>query len=299
MSYRNFEALIARSQNIAPKTLVVAAAHDAHTLEAVQAATKTLPLRSLLVGDRDRILRIAGEIGFSIDESQIIDSGSDDDCARQAVSRVRDGEGDFLMKGILQTATLLKAVLDKESGIRGESLMSHVSVLESPAYHKLFVLTDVGMNTHPNLEQKATIAKNAIAFWHSLGVEQPKVAFLAAVETVSDKMPETIDAQALARMAAEGALGACVAEGPISLDLAISPETAATKGYASAISGETDIFVVPEITAGNVLTKGLVFLGGAKMAGCVVGAKAPIVLTSRGATAEEKLFSILICANAV
>lgn len=298
MPCKSFDSLLARVRGAAPKTLVVAAAHDPHAMQAVFAAIRQLPLPFILVGNREKIDTIAAEMGWQIAPEQIVDAADDTDSAQKAVALVRQKQGDVLMKGALQTATLLKAVLDRENGIRGQAVMSHIAVLEVPAYHKLVAITDAGMNTHPDLTQKAAIAQNAVAFWRSLGCGVPKVAALAAVETVSDKMLETQDAAALAEEYRQSGREDYILEGPISFDLAASRESARIKGYQSQISGDVDIFLAPEITAANVLCKALQYWGGAKMAGCVLGARAPIVLTSRGASAEEKLLSILLCASA-
>lgn len=276
----------------------MAAAHDPHTLEAVFTAEKSIPMQYVLVGDRKRILELAQRLGNSLAEDQIIDAGEGDDCARKAVALVREGGAQVLMKGLLETGTLLKAVLDKETGIRESGTMSHLAVLETPHYHKLVAVTDGGMIPHPTLEQKADIVRNAVSFYQKLGFSRPKIAALAAAEAVSEKMPESKDAAMLQAMCERGELGDCLLEGPLSFDLAVSKESAAIKGHASKISGDADVLLAPGIAAGNILCKGLLYWGGAKMAGCVLGAKAPVILVSRGATAEEKRLSITLCLSA-
>jgi len=291
--YRNFEELKSIKKDIR-STLVVAAAHDMHTLEAVFAAAVELKTHYLLVGNREKIITISDELGVSPDPETIIDGGDDADCARIAVDLIGAGRGDALMKGILETGTLLKAVLKKEAGVRGSGTLSHMALLESPGYHKLVGITDGGMIPGPTLEQKIDIVKNAVVYFKNLGYEKPKVAALCASETVSPKIQETVEAAALQEMCSRGELGDCILEGPISFDLAVSKESASIKGFHSEISGETDILHVPNITVGNVLVKGLIYWAGAKMAGTILGAKVPIVLASRGASAEEKLLSIMI-----
>jgi len=276
------------------KTLVVAAAHDSHTLEAVYAAAKEFKIQYILVGDRERIMSISSELDDSPALGTIVDGGDDADCARRAVALIREGGGDALMKGILDTGTLLKAVLDKESGIRDSGVLSHVAILETPGYHKLISITDGGMIPNPTLEQKADIVRNAAAFFRCIGYERPMIAALCASESVSPKMQETVDAAELQAMCCRGELGCCLLEGPLSFDIAVSRESAAIKGFSSEVSGNTDILLVPNITVGNVLSKGLIYFAGAKMAGCIFGAKAPIVLASRGAGTDEKLFSIMM-----
>ncbi len=298
MPMKNFDALLESVSSLPEKTVAVAAAHDAHTLEALQLAKAKAPMRFALIGDPGEIKRIADSIAFPVKDSDIIASNDDAESAKKAVGLVREGGAQALMKGRLQTAALLKAVLDKETGIRTGGVMSHVAFMESPAYHKLFVVSDAAMLTHPDLAQKEQIARNAIEFLHAMGCERPKAAALCAVETVSPRMPETEDAKKLAEMAKAGAFGECILEGPISMDISLSAEIAKIKGFESQIAGDADIFLMPEIAAGNIMSKALLLLGGAKMAGCVLGAKAPIILVSRGATAEEKYLSIVLALSA-
>ena len=276
------------------KTLVVAAAHDCHTLEAVYTAAEKFRMRYLLVGNREKILTMSSDLGVSPDSETIIDSGDGMDCACTAVALIREGRGDALMKGILDTGTILKAVLDKDAGIRDSGTLSHLAILETPGYHKLIGITDGGMIPNPTLEQKADITRNAVEFYQCIGYDHPKIAAICASETVSPRMQDTVDAAELAAMCLRGELGNCTLEGPLSFDIAINRESAAIKGISSQISGETDVLLVPGITVGNVLSKGLVYCAGASMAGCIVGAKTPIVLTSRGATTDEKLWSIML-----
>ena len=290
-SFSELQKQMAQSES---KTLVVAAAHDYHTLEAVFQTEKMLPMKYILVGNKERILQISKELSHPIDEKNIVEAETNEATAKEAVRLIKSGAGDVLMKGILETGTLLKAVLDKETGIRGSGTMSHCAVLEIPAYNKLVGVTDGGMIPYPSLEQKADIIKNAVTFFHHLGVACPNVAVLAAAESVSEKIPETGEALSLKEQFAKEDFG-CVVEGPISFDLAVSKESAEIKGYKSMISGETDIMLVPNMVTGNVFCKSLLYWANAKMAGCVLGATAPIVLVSRGATAEEKFLSIMLC----
>lgn len=297
--YQDFLSLRNKFTASEQKTIVVAAAHDEHTLEAVFLAEKTIPMQSILVGDRKRIIDIAKRLGINgFDEELIINADDNDDCARKAVALVRDGSAQVLMKGIMETSTLLKAVLNKQTGIRESATMSHLALLETPGYHKLVAITDGGMIPHPTLEQKVDIVRNAVNFYVKMGFPRPKIAALAAAETVSEKIPESMDAAALKAMCDRGELGDCLLEGPVSFDIAVSSEAAEIKGYAGKISGDADILLVPAIATGNILAKGLLYWGGAKMAGCILGAKVPIILVSRGASAEEKLLSIMLCLSA-
>ena len=209
---------------------------------------------------------------------------------------VRQGRGSLLIKGRLSTGALLGAVVDRADGIRGEGLLSHVAILEVPAYHKLLYITDGGLVVAPGLEEKRAILRNALSLCRFLGYERPKAAALCAAETVSPRMPETGDAAALREEGERGDFGPCLVEGPISLDLATSAEAARLKGYCSPVAGDADILLVPSIAAGNLLGKALYGLAGGKMAGVVLGASVPIALNSRGASWEEKYNSILICA---
>ena len=293
--YRNFQELRDSIMLLEPKTIVVAAAHDKNTLEAVYSAAKAFPMRYALVGKRDSIMDISAELGTIPDENSIIDAFDNEDCAKKAVSIIREKRGDVLMKGQIETGALLKAALDKNSGIRSSSTLSHVAVLEVPSYHKLIAVTDGGMLTNPSLEQKADIVRNVTTMFGKLGIENPRIAALCASEAINEKIPETVDASKLQTMCSNGELGQCILEGPLSFDLAISAKSAEKKGFKSEITGDVDVFLVPNITVGNVVCKALIYWGNTKMAGCVIGAKVPIVLVSRVATAEEKLLSILIC----
>jgi phosphate butyryltransferase len=296
--FSDFSQLQNSLSSESPRTLVVAAAHDKHTLEAVFDAVKAMPMKYILVGDKIKIETISKQLGVTLAPSEIIEARDDEACARLSIECIRQGKGNALMKGLIETGTLLKAALDKEQGIRGTGTMSHLAILEVPAYHKLIGVTDGGMLPHPTLAQKADIARNAIEFFHRLGSLKPNVAVLAASETQSDKMPETKDAIMLTQMCIDGELGACNLEGPLSFDIAVSKESAKIKKHPSGISEDVDILLMPSVATGNIFCKGLLYWGGAKMAGCVLGAKVPIVLVSRGASAEEKLFSIMLCLKA-
>jgi len=277
-----------------PKTLIVAAAHDMDTLKAVYSASKKFRMRYILVGDREKIISFTSQLGYTPDNTTIIDCKEDAECAEKAVALIRQGTGGALMKGIIETGILLKAVLNKENGIRGTGTLSHLAILEPPEYHKLIGITDGGMIPNPTPDQKRDIVINAVKYYRSIGYEDPKIAALCASETINPKIQETVDAAELQDMCRKGDLGICTLEGPLSFDIAISKESAQKKGVTSEISGDTDIFLVPNITVGNVLAKGIIYWAKAKMAGCILGAQVPIVLTSRGASDEEKLYSIMM-----
>ncbi len=296
MVISGFQELKGRLHNLPPKAAVVAAAHDEHTLQAVFAARRDGLIHPILVGHREEILSIARSLEEELDPSQVVDAGDDPSCAARSVELIRSGAGAMLIKGMLQTGTLLKAVVNRESGIRSGEVMSHVAILDVPGYHKLLYVTDGGLVVAPDLEQKRHILKNALDFCRFLGYDCPKAAALCAVETVNPAMPETADGAALKQEAERGDFGPCLVEGPIALDLATDREAARVKGYRSPVAGDADILLAPSIAAGNLLGKSLYGLAGGEMAGVVLGAKAPITVNSRGATAEEKYWSILICA---
>ena len=296
MVISSFSALKSRLQHLSPREAVVAAAHDGHAGQAGSAGRRDGLIRPILVGRRNEIRSIARSLGEELSPEQIVDAQDDLECAARSVALIREGKGDILIKGMLQTGTLLKAVVHRETGIRASQVMSHVAILDVPRYHKLLFITDGGMVVAPNLEQKGHILKNAVDFCRFLGYERPKAAALCAVETVNPAMPETGDALSLKEAGERGEFGPCIVEGPISLDLATDREAALVKGYHSPVAGDADILLVPAIAVGNVLGKALYGLAGGQMAGVVLGAAVPITINSRGATPEEKYYSILLCA---
>lgn len=279
------------------KTVVVAAAHDAHTLEAVLAAKKEGILDYYLVGKKDEIIRIGRTLGYEIEEKKISNCDCDEAAANFCVQMVKNGKADFIQKGLMQTATLLKAVVNKEQGIGNGKLISHIALLDIPGYHKIVGVTDGGMILYPDLDKKRGIVENSVRMFHCFGYQKPLIAALCPVESVNPKMQETIDAQQLKEIALKGEFGSCYVEGPISFDLAVSRESAKIKGYESIVTGETDIFLVPNISVGNIMVKSLLEFAGAKMAGCVIGARCPIALNSRSASFEEKYYSLMACAH--
>lgn len=250
------------------------------------------------MGRRDDILRIGGELGHSISDGDIIPAETDEEAAKLAVSLVREGKADFLQKGLMQTSTILKAVVNKETGIGLGRPMSHTALLEIPGYHKLLGVADGGMIPAPDLEAKRAILHNAVELFRRLGYDRPMVSAVCAAETVSPKIIETVDAAALKEAAQAGDFGPCYVEGPISLDLALDKSSAEIKGYESPVCGETDILLVPTMAAGNMTVKSLLTFAGARMVGVVTGAKCPIALNSRSASFEEKYNSLLACALA-
>lgn len=300
MEYKSFDDLIKKVQNLdSKKKVAVVSAQDEHTLEAVFKAKKDNIVEPILIGNKKKIIEILSRLHESVLEESIINVESDSEAAEKAVELINENKADFIMKGKIQTADLLRAVVNKENGLRTGKVMSHIVIHEIPTYHKLLAVTDGGMMMYPNLDEKKQILENAVSTFLALGYENPKVAVLAAVETVNPKMQESVDADMLKKMNIKGEIKNCIVEGPISYDLTMSKESASIKGFVSPVTGEADIIVVPNITVGNILGKSLVYSAGAKMAGFIVGAKVPIVLTSRGSTSEEKYLSLALSASAV
>ncbi len=275
--------------------LVVAAAQDEDVLGAICKAAEENLIVPILVGDKKEILRIAERDHLKLDHYEIFDIVDLTEAAKFSVKLVSDGKGDFLMKGLIDTAILLKAVLDKEIGLRTDRLLSHVMIYEVPHYHKLIYLTDGGMNIEPTYAEKVKITENAIDVCRAMGNEIVKVACIAAKEKVNEKMPTTVDARKLQDLGRSGAFGTdVIIEGPLALDLAVSKESAAIKKFESEIAGDVDILMVPTIEGGNGIGKTLTYLAGAESAGIIMGAKVPVVLVSRADSYEAKLYSIAL-----
>lgn len=273
--------------------LSVAAAEEKEVLQAVKDAVENQIIEPILVGDKDKIKLISEEIKFDLTGIKILNSNSIEESARIAVELVSTKNADFVMKGILDTSVLLKSVLNKDYGIRTDSLLSHVVAYQIENYHKLLLLTDGGMNISPNYEQKEMILKNAIQAAKALGLDTVKVACLAAKEKVDTKMQATVDADLLQKAFVNGKFGKnVIVEGPLSFDIALSKEASDIKGFKSEVSGDIDILLVPTIEVGNGIGKSFTYMADAKSAGVIMGAKAPIVLVSRADSAESKLYSI-------
>lgn len=280
------------------RVISVAAAGDPEVIEAVLKIHSEGIAEAVLVGDKPVIQELSKKAGLPKD-IKILDAEDDISAARIAAQLVRDGEANVLMKGLVNTSDFLRAVLDKEHGIRGEGLLSNMAVFEVPAYPKLIFQTDGGMNLYPTLEEKVKILYNAVEAMHALGIELPKVAALTANEQVNPKLSSSVDAKELADMNKAGEISGCIVEGPIAFDVAVSSEAAKHKGIDSKIAGDTDLFLVPNIDAGNIMGKTLMYMAKAKMAGVILGAKAPIILASRADTSEGKYYSALLaCAIA-
>lgn len=288
-----FDALLQAARGGRPGRLAVAAAHDEDVLRAVCQGAKDGLCQPILVGDGEKIREILKAMGEQM-EFPLVEETDPVLCARKAVELVREGKADFLMKGILGTADLMRAVVDKEHGLRKGSLLSHVMVYEVPGFPRLLYLTDGGMNTYPDLEQKAQILENAALVCHAMGMEKMNAACVCGAEVVNPKIQATVDADLLARDIDRFAPLGLHVEGPVGLDLAISEEACRHKGYRGEGGGKADILLVPTYEVGNGIGKTLTYFAKARSAGIVVGATVPIVLVSRADTAESKLYSIAL-----
>ena len=285
-----------RAMHGAPRTIAVACPHDDDVLVSLDRASAAGLVRPLLVGRRALIETLREKLGLRDFQPEIVDCSDDVAAVELAVRKVRTGEAQMLMKGLVPTGTFLKGVLNKEFGLRRRPLLSHVAVSEGRDPERLVFFTDVAMNIAPDLAQKAQILENAVWLAHTLGVERPKVAVIAAVETVNPEMPATVDAAALAKMADRGQIKGCVVDGPLALDNALSIEAARHKGISSPVAGVADLLLLPNIEAGNVLYKTLGLTRVWPLAAVVVGASAPVVLTSRADSDETKFNSIALAA---
>ncbi len=281
-----------------PKKLVLAAAGDEHSIDAVIAAYKMGVIEPVLVGRKEEIYKLTQDCK-DLNRFEIYDVADDKEIVKKAVSLLVSGQADILMKGNVTTATLLKGVLNKDYGIRKKSFLSHFALFEIPNYHKLLAITDVALNILPPLEHKVHIVENAVRFIRKIGIEQPKIAALSAIEMVNEKMPSTLDAALLSIMQRRGQIKNCLIDGPLAFDNAISLESKKQKKLGGEVAGNADILLVPNVESGNILYKSLVAFADAKVAGIVLGAEFPIVLTSRADSEETKLNSILLAAASV
>ena len=289
---RTFDQVLEKAKSYGKKTVAVAMAENREVLEAVEAARKAGIVDAILVGNEEKILGLMKDIGMDKESYEILPTDDKRECAEKAVRLVSSGKAHMLMKGLVDTNILLKEVLNKEYGLRKSPVLSHVAVFQVPSYHKLLLVTDAAMNIAPDVEQKIAIIKNAMTITRALGIQEAKVALLAAKESVNEKMPATVDAAEIVERGIEGAILA----GPYALDNAVSKTSAEVKGLTSPVAGDADILLAPRIEAGNVLYKSLSFLTESRVAGTIVGASHPIVLTSRADSEDAKMNSIALAA---
>lgn len=290
---KSFDQLIEMlKQQPVRKKVGVVAAQDEHTLEAVLHAYRDGLIEPVLIGDEAQIQEVLKGLGASELPLQIIPITDAAECAEKACELAKAGEIDCIMKGKLETGTLMKVLVNKEKGIRKSPVMSLTAFLESPHYHKVFAVTDPALLTYPTKEQKKAAIENSVKAFKALGLDNPKVAILAAIEKVNPKMPETVEADEIKREGVDGA----IIEGPISYDLAMDPDAAAIKGYVSPVAGDADLLVAPDIVSANIAAKSITVLGGGRTGGTVMGALVPVLLVSRSATADDKYMSIILSA---
>lgn len=291
---KNFDELIKKAQSKVTKKLVVAAAEDDVVISAVKMASELDLVEPVLVGDEKRIKEIYAEMGIN-PSWKIINEPNKAKASARAVAEIAAGNGEILMKGLVGTPILLKAVLNKEAGLRKSKVLSHVGIIGTTTYPKLIIMTDGGMVPAPDLTQKVEILKNAIRVARGFEMNPVRAAIVSSLETVSDAVPSTIDAAALAKMGDRNQFGSdVIVDGPLALDNAISKHAAEHKGIVSEVAGQPDILIMPSVEAGNIFYKTLVYLGncGAETAGVVLGAKVPVIVPSRTDTAESKMNAI-------
>ena len=294
---KSFDDLLKQVADCPKKTVAVACAHDDAVLEAVKAAKERGIADAILVGDESKIRTIAQVLKMHLNDYKIIDVADPIEAARTAVKLVHDGEADMYMKGLIDTKSFLKSVLDKEVGLRTDKTLSHVCVFEIKGIDHLLFLSDVAFVPYPNLETKANIIRNTVEIAHACGIECPKVAPISAVEVVNPKMPCTVDADELTKMNENGEIEGCIVDGPLSLDLAIEPQAAFHKGTTDRkIVGDADVLLFPDIHAGNITYKALVHTAECKNGNILTGTKAPVILTSRSDEFEVKVNSIALAA---
>ena len=291
---KNFNDVLIIAKERGPKKIAVACAQDIDVLKAVNNAYVKGIADAILIGDKEKIELICQEESIDTSNYEILDIKDNAEASLKAVELVSSGNAHMVMKGLVDTAVILKAVLNKEVGLRTGNALSHVAVFDVPTYHKLLLVTDAAMNIAPDLETKKQILENSLAVSRALDIEVAKVGVIAAKEKINPKMPATVDAGELVKMNEAGEITGCIVGGPFAVDNAVSKEAAEIKGINHPAAGDVDIMLCPTIEAGNVLYKTLAFLSNAQSAGIIVGAKAPVILTSRADSEEAKLNSIAL-----
>lgn len=286
-----YEQMLTKCKNLKPVPTAVAHPCEKSALSGAIEAAELGLIIPILVGPRDKIEATARSAGVDVSKYQIVDAPHSHASAAKSVELLREAQAELLMKGSLHTDELMAAVISREGGLRTNRRISHVFVMDVPTYHKVLFVTDGAINIAPTLEDKADICQNAIDLIMALGLKRPKVAILAAVETVTSKMPATIDAAALCKMAERGQITGAILDGPLAFDNAISKQAAKTKGLNSEVAGDPDILLAPDLEAGNILAKQLSFLANADSAGLVLGARVPIILTSRADSVRARIAS--------
>lgn len=293
---RHLTELIELAKTKPVRRLAVAAADDISVLKSIQLAFNEKIIIPILIGNKEKIIEICSQLNFNINGFEVINEPDSEISAQIAVSKVKQGKADILMKGLVGTAPLLKAILNKENGLRRNKTISHFSLFESKYYHKLFGLSDGAMIIAPTFNEKISIITNAVDIMHKLGISIPKVAILAPAETVSEKIEASVHAAMLTVMNKRKQITGCIIDGPLALDNALSVKACRHKGIDSKIAGDADILIVPELNSGNILYKSLVFMNDALAASIITGAKVPVILTSRATSEQSKFMSIALAA---
>jgi phosphate butyryltransferase len=290
----NFDQLLDEAKKWGPKRIAIAGSEEHEVLLAAQDATQEGFVKCILVGSVERMYKEAEEHDISLYGMSLLDEPDAKKTIRRVVALAREGEADIVMKGSVSTGSLLSAVLSREIGLRTGNLLSHVGVFEVPGYDRFIFITDGGVNIHPTVDQKLDIILNAVELAHRLGLQMPRVALLAASEMLSPHIPASLDALALAKMAEQGWVDGALVDGPLALDTAVSPKAAEIAGVGGAVAGHADILVVPDVDTGNVVAKVITFFVRGRMAGVVMGAKVPLVISSRADLHEVKLVSMAL-----
>src|SRR6185369_10285760 len=286
-----YDRLIARAKQVPPVRTVVAHPCDETSLRGPVEAAEAGIIIPIFVGPKEKISAVARAARINIDQFEIVDAPHSDASAAKAVELIREGKGEVLMKGSLHTDEMMRAVTSSQTGLRTARRISHVFIMDVPGHSETLFITDAAINIFPDLEAKRDIVQNAIDLWVTIGLGEPRVAILSAVETVTTKIPSTIEAAALCKMAERGQITGGLLDGPLAFDNAISKQAAETKGIKSAVAGDPDILLAPDLEAGNILAKQLSFLANADSAGMVLGAKVPVILTSRADSVRSRIAS--------
>lgn len=297
MTLKNLDSFLEIAKQKGEKTIAVAAAEDDNVISAIIEAKNKNLVNAILIGNKTKIHDIANSHNLDITNFQIIDEANPAVAARKAVEEVKSGRANILMKGLVATADFLRAILDKDTGLRKGALLSHIGFFELEAYHKLIALTDAAQNISPDLNEKIAILNNSIELFHRLGISQPKVGIVAAVEVVNQKMEATIHAALIASMSRRNQIKGAIIDGPLAFDNIVSSEAAKHKGIISEVSGDADLILAPNIETANALYKSFTYFGKATVAAIIIGATVPIVLTSRADTDRSKLMSIALAAS--
>lgn len=296
MDIKSLDIFLDIAKSKPKRKIAVAAAEDSHVLGAIKEAVAESIVEPILVGNIAKIKEIASGIGFNLNGIEMVEENDIKKACRKAVEIVRAGDANIIMKGLVSTADFLRAVLNKEAGLRKGDMLSHVGFFDPKAYHKVVAITDAAQNIAPTLQEKITIINNAVDVFNHVGFPNPKIALLGAVEVVNPKMESTLDAAAITQMNRRNQIKGCLIDGPLAFDNAINKEAAEHKGIVSEVAGDADMLFVPNIEVGNVLYKSFTYFGGANVAAMIMGAAVPIVLTSRADSDRSKLLSVALAA---